>query len=271
MLKLSQGRRQMESVGEPLLMPFRVNQNSDPYAQRMVLRKGQLAMIAAPPGVGKSMLIQYALQHGDRKGNVNHGIYLSADSDSFTMFTRGASFASGFDQVRIENDVRDTEFARQVEETVNKATSHMLFDFKSELNPQYLVDIIASYVTLRGKFPEFIVVDNLKNFQIDDSITDEFAAAEQSLVFLNEIAHVTGAAVIALHHVTGEYESADTAIPLSGIRGKLSKTPSAIYTIFKPEDGRLMVSTVKNRGGQADPRGQMMFPIETNYSRGYIN
>lgn len=269
MLKLAQGRHKAEAVGEPLLTPFAFNRNPQGSA-KMTFRKGQVAMVAAPPGVGKSMIVQYALQKGDGKGNVNHGIYLSADSDAFTMYCRGASFASGFDQFTIEADVRDPAKASVVDETVAQATKHMWFDFRSELTPAYLVELIAAYATRNGSHPEYIVVDNLKNFIIDEGMTDEFAAAEQSLVFLNEIAHVTGAALIALHHVTGEHESAAAAIPLSGIRGKLSKTPSAIYTMFRPNQNEIVFSTVKDRAGNADPKGMFMGSVKVDYNRGYM-
>lgn len=270
MLKLAQGRHKAEAVGEPLLTPFASTRGPQGSA-KLTFRKGQLGMLAAPPGVGKSMVIQYALQKGDGAGNFNHGIYLSADSDSFTMYMRGASFASGYDQFRIEQDVRTPETARVVDEMVTNATKHMWFDFRSELTPQYLVELIAAYATRNGSYPEFIVVDNLKNFIIDEGMTDEFAAAEQSLVFLNEIAHITGAAVIALHHVTGEHESAAAAIPLSGIRGKLSKTPSAIYTMFRPNQNELIFSVVKDRAGMADPKGMFMGSISVDYDRGFMN
>lgn len=270
MLKLAQGRHKAEAVGEPLLTPFASTRGPQGSA-KLTFRKGQLGMLAAPPGVGKSMVVQYALQKGDGAGNFNHGIYLSADSDSFTMYMRGASFASGYDQFRIEQDVRTPETARVVDEMVTNATKHMWFDFRSELTPQYLVELIAAYATRNGSYPEFIVVDNLKNFIIDEGMTDEFAAAEQSLVFLNEIAHITGAAVIALHHVTGEHESAAAAIPLSGIRGKLSKTPSAIYTMFRPNQNELIFSVVKDRAGMADPKGMFMGSISVDYDRGFMN
>lgn len=276
MLKLAQGRHKAEAVGEPLFSPFAFNGLPQGSA-KMLFRKGQLAMVAAPPGVGKSMVVQYALQKGNGMGGpgrekwrANHGIYLSADSDAFTMYCRGASFATGFDQFRIEADVRNPESARAVDATVAAAANHMWFDFRSELTPAYLVELIAAYATRNGKYPEFIVVDNLKNFIIDEGMTDEFAAAEQSLVFLNEIAHITGAALITLHHVTGEHESAASAIPLSGIRGKLSKTPSAIYTLFRPNQNEIIFSVVKDRAGNADPKGMFMGSIKVDYSRGIM-
>lgn len=270
MLKLAQGRLKAAKVGEPLLSPFASSRGPQGTA-KMVFRKGQTAMVAAPPGLGKSMIIQYMVQKGDGKGKVNNGLYLSADSDSFTMYIRGASFASGQEQFKIEQDIRDPEVATVIDAMVTAHTNHIWFDFRSELTPQYLVELLAAYATRYGAYPEFIIVDNLKNFIIDDMASDEFASAEQSLVFLNEIAHITGAAIIALHHVTGEYESADTAIPLSGIRGKLSKTPSAIYTLFRSEQGRIIYSVVKDRAGMADPKGKFMGAIEVDYSKGYMN
>lgn len=255
MLQLVQGRKKGLNIGDPLHMPFAANAVPNPDAPKLIFRKGQLAMLAAPPGVGKSLVVQYGLQKGDGKGNYNYGIYFSADSDPFTMFTRGASFALGCKPSKVEVDLRDATKIGAIESTVATRTPHMAFDFRSEVTAQHMVEVIGAYATQYGRFPEFIVMDNLKNFSVDSQMTDEFAQAEESLVFLNEIAHMTGAAVIALHHVTGEHEGAAQAIPLSGVRGKLSKTPSAIYTMFKSNESELIFSVVKNRAGKADAKG----------------
>jgi hypothetical protein len=72
--------------------------------------------------------------------------------------------------------------------------------------------------------------------------------------------------VIGLHHVTGEYNDAVKPIPLKGLKDQIGRVPEMVLTLWKKvsEFGgtRLMVSTVKNRGGKADISGQEAVELE---------
>jgi hypothetical protein len=73
------------------------------------------------------------------------------------------------------------------------------------------------------------------------------------------MARTTSACVIGLHHVTGGYNDADRPIPLSGVKGQITRVPEMVWTLHRvPQEfgsDKLMVSTVKNRGGRSDPSG----------------
>lgn len=77
--------------------------------------------------------------------------------------------------------------------------------------------------------------------------------------FLHKMGRDTGACVVGLHHVTGKHNDGDVPIPLSGVKGQISRIPELIVTLHrvKQEFGPdlLRVSTVKNRAGVANPSG----------------
>jgi hypothetical protein len=86
--------------------------------------------------------------------------------------------------------------------------------------------------------------------------------------YMSDMARVTGAHVLSLHHVTGEYSDGLQPIPLSGVKGKIGRVPNVILTIHKEIDGMdgriLHVSPVKNREGFEDSSGQTFSSYEFN-------
>ena len=103
---------------------------------------------------------------------------------------------------------------------------------------------------------------------IDSGFEDEFRGLGEASFFLLNIARDTGAAVIALHHVGGEHEGGGAPIPLSGLRGKVSKLPALILTLHRADGMR--VSVVKNRSGKSDPSGNYGVSLRADLARMWI-
>src|SRR5690606_37730929 len=105
------------------------------------------------------------------------------------------------------------------------------------------------------EFPSAIVVDNVTNVRAGgDNDEDPFSGLESLMDYLHQMARETNAAVFGLHHVTGAYNDAAKPIPLSGVKGQITRVPEMVLTMFRPDN--LCVSGVKNRGGKADPSGE---------------
>jgi len=82
------------------------------------------------------------------------------------------------------------------------------------------------------------------------------------------VATKTKAAVVVLHHSTGMYEDGAQVIPQSGVNGKVSKFPSMVLTLHRPDGTTLNVSAVKNRFGPADPSGfRVQARLNVDYAR----
>lgn len=259
MLRVSQARQQNAQAGEPILTPFGVFTSS-----KLFIRRSGLTLVAAGPGTGKSALVQALVQRGDDKGNVNSAIYFSADSSAWDLYTRSAAIATGRTMDDIEEEIK-LHGSDRLDAIVDPATSHMWMSYRSDPTDEYVVEQVQAYSTVYGVYPDIIVVDNLKNLEVGD-YDGEFQLLEEASVFLHDLAKDTGAAVIALHHVRGDLEDGYSQIPLSGVRGKVSKTPQTILTLHKGMTS-LNVSIVKNRGGRADATGSFYAPLTSDLSR----
>ena len=228
------------------------------------VRQGQLTLIAAPPGTGKSLFAQALVHRGDDNGRVPNTLYFSADSDAGTFAQRAASIATGYLLSDVQRLIQE-ENDEALEAAIASQTGHMRMDYTSNVTDQDMLDEIDAYAEVFGKYPDCIVMDNLSNLSVEGA-ENEFHGLQENCFFLHDIARDTNAAVITLHHVAGEYEGGDKPIPLSGLRGKVSKTPELIYTMYR--SGEIMnVSVVKNRSGEAHQDGSNAIQIPVDLSR----
>lgn len=258
MLSLSQERRRNTDTGSPIYGPF-TNLN----ANELFIRKGQLTLIAAGSGVGKSAIILSWVQRGNGAGLTNRVMYISSDTDGNTMQKRSVAIATGWETSYVDQLVRGG-MQDQVDSISDSATAHIAFVTDSSPDQQDIKDQVLAYLTVHGVYPEVIIMDNLKNLWSETD--DDFKGLEESCVFLHELARDTGAAVIALHHVVGAYADGDKAIPKSGLLGKIDKTPEVIFTLYRL-DNMLYVCPVKNRNGRADPTAKWALPIHADLAR----
>lgn len=245
MLNLLQASRLRKGAGEKLPTVYQSWEQAGLH-----IRRGQLALVAAAPGVGKSALIlAYAVKSGEP------GLYLSMDTDALTTSVRAGQMVTRFPSDRVEELLEDDDFSA----SIFNGLGHVSFSFRSGLDFTEMSMLVAAYAEKFGAFPKWIVVDNLANIAFDG---DEFGELRKVISDLHQLARMTQAAVIALHHVNGGYDGGTEPVPLSGLQGKISKMPELILTLSRSPDGTtLFVAPVKNRSGKADPSGQWRLPM----------
>lgn len=209
-----------------------------------------------------SALAQNIVTRGDGNGTVARTFYFSADSDAQTMFTRSAAMSTGYEMSEVERLMREGGM-EMLDARVRQATAHINYSFKSTLDVDYMMDELTAYAHVYGEWPEVIVADNLSNIEV--GVDDEWRGLGEASFFLMDLARDTGAAVIALHHVSGEHEAGGRPIPLSGLRGKVSKLPATILTLHRAQG--VKVSVVKNRSGRADPGGNFGVELTADLAR----
>ncbi|MEU1881936.1 DnaB-like helicase C-terminal domain-containing protein [Streptosporangium sp. NPDC020072] len=223
-------------------------------------RFGQLHLIASAPGVGKSVLaLTLAVWAGVP------ALYFSADSDAATQYARAASIVTGDPVVMVMDALKRKETSKY-DAALNR-TRHVRFVFDSSPSLNDLNDHVMAYAWAFGRFPRLVVVDNVSNVFNE---LEGFAGLEDTMDWLHQLARKTSACVVGLHHVTGDYESGDTVVPLSGLRGKISKLPVLILTLnraFGAVQDVLNIAVVKNRAGQAAANGTLSIPIAMNLAR----
>lgn len=210
----------------------------------VVIRRGHLHLIAAAPGTFKSVVASN-LVIGSGVGSQ----YIGMDIDPSTWATRAlkaiGGIVSGAEQAVLAGDDWAIETLAQI--------PWVSLDFPSSPDMDEIVLRVFAYAEANGQFPELIVIDNLADIVFD---ADEHSGYKLIMDELTRLARLSKAAVVALHHVTGQYEDGSTSIPLSGLQYKLGKKPSLVITLNRGNrDDVLWAAIVKNRYGPADPSG----------------
>lgn len=253
---ISQAKRKAGTSGEPLPNPF-----GDLANEGIHLRRSQLHLLTAAPGTGKSALILGWMM---RTSSVRV-LYISSDTDAAVQYKRMACMSTGYSSDYIDQQME--HHPEELDAIIRNAGHHITFDFNPYPNGDEVLDQVNAYLEVYGVYPDVIIQDNLKNLRLEDaSRSGEFDELEGNMEFLQLLARETGAAVITLHHVTGYFESGDQPIPLSGIRGKVTKTPEVVLTLHR-SPGYTLISPVKNRDGRGDASGGFCVAVSTDLSR----
>lgn len=216
--------------------------------------RGQLVLISAGPGTGKSaFVLSLALQSGAAT------LYFSADSDAFTQLVRSISILTDKTQTEAAQAVHSNNL-EDVQDQLRASPIRFSYDANPSIDS--IESTLEAYEEVYGEYPGLIIVDNITNVRTaggDDD--DPFSGLEGLMDYLHTMSRATEACVICLHHVTGFYNDADRAIPMSGVKQQITRVPETVLTLHKRHgddmgSAVLCVSTVKNRGGRADPSGR---------------
>jgi hypothetical protein len=131
------------------------------------------------------------------------------------------------------------------------------FNYRASPTLKDVENSLKSYFELHHQYPHQIILDNITNIQSGgDNAENPFAGLEGLMDWAMDMARTTQANVVGLHHVTGPNNDGNAPIPMSGVKGQITRVPSMVLTLFKPDSDTLGVSAVKNRTGKADPSGQ---------------
>lgn len=230
--------------------------------------RGQLALVAAGPGTGKSaFVLNYAL-----KSKVSC-LYFSADSDAFIQVSRAlAILGDGKVNMQRANDLVNSESYDEINSIIGNVP--VRFSYNPSPSLQHIENQVLGYEELYGDFPELIVIDNALDVVMESQEDDQSQSLDTLMAWLHDMARRTEACVIVLHHVTGPFNDADKPIPLSGVKGQIGRVPELIVTLHKDSGGYgnqeiLKASTVKNRGQKADPSGESY--IELTFDGYHMN
>ncbi|OHT67792.1 AAA family ATPase [Mycobacteroides chelonae] len=242
------------SAGDPLPVVWK-----GLWQKGIKLVRGQLVLVCAGPGTGKSgFVLTYAL-----KAKVPT-LYFSADSDAFTQLTRSLSIITGKSLEESSIAVRESVIAP--EDGAELQSIPIRFNYNASPSLDQIESSMASYEEVYGDFPALVVVDNITNVRTGGAEDDPFSGLESLMDYLHDMGRRTGACVVGLHHVTGGYNDANKAIPLSGVKGQISRVPEMILTLHRVANefgaDTINVSAVKNRGGKADASGMDYVELE---------
>jgi len=251
MRTLDRAVRSLDKGGSALPLPFRS------WTDRHIsIRRGEVSMIAGPPGAGKSTVaLALAL-----KSQVPT-LYASADSHESTMAIRSISMITGAPQQEVEaHMMAEPQWAS---DTLKQYGSHIkwMFDASPTLND--LEDEISVYRELTGSDPTLVVVDNAVDITHENG--DEFGSLRSLMREVKWWAREMNAAFLILHHTSESYQN-NPCPPRSALHGKIAQVPSLILTLSSDQPGLMAVAPVKNRYGPADATGNTA--VWMNYAPG---
>lgn len=219
-------------------------------ATDVAFRRGQLHVIAAVPGGGKTLLaLWWAV-----KSKVPT-LYFSADSDASTIAERAGAIVMNKKAKEVK-ELLETEGAFMVEESLAEGADHIRFDFDPGPSIESIEEELLAYRELYGDMPAVVVIDNLMN--IHGESDSEWTAMRDSMSALHTLARETEAAFIVLHHVSENPKESkpDFPAPRRALMGKVAALPELVLTVAIGGASQYRIAAVKNRHGEADPKAE---------------
>ncbi|QCX75699.1 hypothetical protein C9F11_10080 [Streptomyces sp. YIM 121038] len=246
--------------GEPIPHPFKSLSRLE-----VEFRRGEFSLVVAGPGTGKSLLAANLAMRGGMPV-----LYFSADSSAATQISRAAAIITGADVREIKAALAAGRNSLFEGKLGKRWWIRMNYD--AQPTPKSMELDLLGYLEVLGTSAHLICVDNVTNVDygnVRDAESYTFGL-EALCEYLSDMARSTNAHVLGMHHTTGEHSDGTSPIPLSGVKGKVSRVPSLILTMHKEDDGVggriLNISPVKNREGFADPSGRTFASFRLNSS-----
>lgn len=209
------------------------------------IRRGELTMVAAEPGQGKSSFaLAMALTCGAPV------LYVSADTNSRTQSVRALSMLTGRkqDEMDVALDVSRDWCAQEL-----RRAGHIRWSFESSPTLDDIEEEMLAFIEMHGEPPALLVVDNASDVTLEGT-GDEWAVLRELMRSLKWLARNYDTAVLALHHTSEAYRG-NPCPPRAAVQGKVNAVPALILTLAATT-GWMAVAPVKNRSGWADPSGE---------------
>src|SRR5690606_30610242 len=204
--------------GGDLPMPF-----ADLEIKGAKFRRGQVAIVGAAPGGGKTAFITNYCITAVVAQSVSI-LYYSPDSDIMTIGPRILGTMQAREVRNVFRDFRKggTGFDQHLEKA--KELGHIQWCFDPAPRPEDVKGELDAFVAVHGHYPDLIILDNIKDF--DPGVGGEGGDHTRhgaTVDYFHQMARLTNAAVVLLHHLKGQYENSNEPPPLSALLGNISK------------------------------------------------
>lgn len=224
----------------------------------LAFRRGQFSLLAAAPGVGKSL---FATNLAIRTPIPT--LFFSADSDEWTVKTRACSILTNTRLDEVETQLHDEQWEAYYADQLRQS-DHADWCFRTDLDPEFIVLRMQAFVEMHGDYPQLMVIDNIGN-----AVADQANSGPELQEICREaqrIARHANCHVMGLCHVTGDKEDGTKPIGLGDLLFKIGKIPELVLGANRAGDNRLNINVAKNRGGKSG----YAFEIPVDYTKATI-
>ncbi|MFB9661564.1 DnaB-like helicase C-terminal domain-containing protein [Glycomyces mayteni] len=229
-----------------------------------VIRRGQVHMWTAAPGTGKTATTLNYISAPDVRANVST-MYFSPDSDIMTIAPRMIGIMENWEVRNVFDIFEDEKRAKDQDKVLelSKSLKHIQWCFDYPLTFDAVNLEMEAYEAVHGHSPDLVVLDNVRDVKPDDGSDGggDWQLQNSVVDFFKELAYKTGAAVVLLHHLTGDMEDGDKIPTLKSVSGKVGKNVRQVIGFFAPDPHSLGASVLKNSSGQKHFEGEYVdFP-----------
>jgi AAA domain len=229
-------------------------------ARGVRFRRSQTAMVAGPPGGGKTALAVVLACKAEVPA-----LYVCADTDQLTMLGRVLSCVTGEEFRVVESRLRHPEALDYYAEAL-ASVAHVRFAFGPSPSLEDIADEVLAFDEVFGEPPHLIVIDSL--YDVCSGEGDEWSQMRAAMKQMRHLARKTGAAVVVLHHTSESHEHPTEPPARRFIQGKVSAAPELVLTVgCDPGRFEYKVAVVKNRSGVSDPGALNPLPWWCDMSR----
>jgi len=228
-------------------------------------RRGELAIVAAEPGAGKSSFALHLAKHVRVPT-----LYVSADSDARTQMARLLASETGRTTKQCEDILVDPQQREWAAGHLTRAAAHIAWGFDSSPTLEAVEEEVDAFITKFGEAPALLVLDNASDIVAYEG--DEWQSLRALMRDMKFWARRYDMCVIALHH-TSEAAKGQPCQPRSALHGKVAQVPALILNLASSDEGWMWAAPVKNRHGKANKEGTwhvswQFFPESMAFSDG---
>jgi RecA-family ATPase len=216
-------------------------------------RRAGTSLLAGHPGSFKSTFALNMLIKWARKDVT--ALYISADSDHFTVGKRCAAIITGDPMTTVEKTLREGGYDGQL-----KKLSGIYWEFRP-LDVTQIEERLIAFKQVHGKMPDVIFIDNLMNMISNPT---DYSSMMTMVRDLDTLARAASSHVLILHHTHESDQNKNAPARPQAVwelHGRVAQFPRLVLTIAAQQnsehtEAHLMVACTKNTNGPADRTGR---------------
>lgn len=256
MQTLHRALRSWSGRGRPIDIPFRG------LAEYVDFRTGDLAVLAAAPGGGKTLVsTNWAWRSPDPI------LYLAQDSPR-SVLKRFAALALN----RRVSDITEEELDYWADRVKELGKREELVISTGAKNVEQVEHMITALTEWLMQPPSVVFIDNLFDMRSEGNSYMETTFYADVLPALKQLAITKDVGMVLLHHVTrgDEHGLGTERLRMKDLLFAGEREARHVWGVYRPRDRTVNVSVLKNQDGPADPSGGLYVSLDWHAENGTL-